>query len=127
MNVIYEAFFILDNLESKLAKDIEYKHITTEFRPRKTHEHLYGKEATFLIFGYGNDNINEGYCVKMLSCEDEELKELYYNNINVPHITLSVNKIGKPIDTAKLTFEPTEEKVIRCKFGGFIGKPIFNS
>lgn len=126
MKVIYEAFFITENLASSLSKDIEYKHITTEYRPSKTHEHLYGKEATFLIYGYGNDNINEGYCVKMISCEDDELRELY-KSIAIPHITLSVSEEGKPVNTSKLVFEQTIDKVIKCKFGGYLNKPIFEN
>lgn len=124
--IIYEGFFVIDSLESSLSKDIEYKHITTEFKPTITHEHLYGKETNFMIVGYGNNQVNEGYLVKMTSCEDEELQSLY-EKIPVPHITLSVSETGKPVDTAKLTFKNTERFVVRCKFGGYIGKPIFEN
>lgn len=126
MSILYEGFFVIDHLDSKLYKDIEHKHITTEFKPAKTHEHLYGKEATLIIIGYGNDSINEGYCVKMISCEDDELQELY-NNISIPHITLSVSEEGKPVNTSKLAFEQTIERVIKCRFGGFTNKPIFEN
>ena len=38
MNVRYEGFFIQEDLQSKLFRDIEYKHVTTEYKPLKTHE-----------------------------------------------------------------------------------------
>lgn len=122
--VIYEAFFIQDNLESKLSNDVEYKHITTEFRPSKTHEHLYGKMATFNVYAYGNDDINEGYAVKMISCDDNELWEIY-NGVDIPHLTLSTSAEGKPINTVKIEFEFIDNFTITTKFGGFIGRPIF--
>lgn len=124
--VIYEAFFIIDDLISKLSKDIEYKHITTEYKPIKSHEQLYGQEAKFLITGYGNDEINEGYKVKLISCESHELEELY-NSIPVPHITLSISPEGKAVNTKNLEFKETPNFTVTAKFGGFIGRPIFET
>ena len=124
MKVIYEAFFVQDDLLSTLSKDIEYKHITTEFKPSITHEHLYGQQATFLVTGYGNNRINEGYRVKLISCESNELKELY-DTIDIPHITLSISEDGKAVNTQMLDFIPTNEFKITTKFGGFLGKPIY--
>ena len=124
MNVMYEAFFVQSSLSSKLSKDIEFKHITTEFRPTKAHEHLYGKQATFVIIGYGNDEVNEGYKVKLVSCESDELRELYAA-IPIPHITLSISPEGKVVNTKNLDFEPIDEFVMFTKFGGFLGKPIY--
>ena len=124
MKVIYEAFFVQDDLLSTLSKDIEYKHITTEFKPSITHEHLYGQQATFLVTGYGNNRINEGYKVKLISCESNELKELY-DSIDIPHITLSISEEGKAVNTQMLDFMPTNEIKITTKFGGFLGKPIY--
>ena len=125
MNIIYEGFFVLDTLSSNLEKDIEFKHITTEFKPAKTHEYLYGTEATFVVTGYGNDSVNEGYKVQLVSCDSDELVELY-RNILLPHITLSVSKEGKPVNTKNLTFIDSSSLTIRTKFGGYIGKPIFD-
>lgn len=134
-NIIYEGFFIIDELHGNLEKDIQFKHITTEFRPKVTHEHLYGTEATFMVDGYANDNINEGLSVYLKSCNSNELKEIiidkiYNGDIKIPHITLSVSATGKPINTSKLNFSqfhPNDEYLIHTKFGGFNGKePIFN-
>ena len=124
MNVLYEAFFIQGILPSKLSKDIEFKHITTEFKPKVSHEHLYGQEAKFIVTGYGNDNINEGYKVQLVSYESDELRELY-EAISVPHITLSTSSEGKAVNTKNLIFEPIDKVVILTKFGGFLGRPIF--
>ena len=124
MNVIYEAFFVPGQLNSKLSKDIEFKHITTEFKPAKTHEHLYGQQATFMVTGYGNDEVNEGYRVKLVSCESDELRELY-EAIPIPHITLSISPEGKAVNTKNLDFKPIDEFIVFTKFGGFLGKPIY--
>lgn len=124
MKIVYEGFFVQGSLNSTLSKDIEYKHITTEFRPAITHEHLYGQQAKFIVTGYGNDEVNEGYTVEMISCDSDELRELY-ENIALPHITLSTSAEGKPVNTKNIEFEPTEEFTILTKFGGYIGRPIF--
>ena len=124
MRIVYEGFFVQGSLDSTLSKDIEYKHITTEFRPAITHEHLYGQQAKFIVTGYGNDEVNEGYTVEMVSCDSDELRELY-ENIALPHITLSTAAEGKPANTKNIEFEPTEEFTILTKFGGYIGRPIF--
>ena len=124
MNVVYEAFFVQGPLASNLSKDIEFKHITTEFKPAISHEHLYDQQATFVITGYGNDEVNEGYSVKLVSCESDELRELY-EAISIPHITLSVSSEGKAVNTKNLDFRLTNEFTILTKFGGFLGKPIY--
>ena len=54
----------------------------------------------------------------------EELKELY-DNIDIPHITLSISEDGKAVNTQMLDFMPTNEFKITTKFGGFLGKPIY--
>ena len=120
---VYEGFFIRETLPHKLAKDIEYKHITTAFRPNHVHEDLYGTEAKFMIIGYGNDGKNEGYLVKLVSCESQVLIDLF-NNISIPHITLSTSIEGKPVDTANIQFTPYDGGVVTAIFGGFLGKPV---
>jgi len=124
MKILYEAFFVVDELPSKLEKDIEFKHITTEFKPAISHEHLYGTEAKFIVTGYGNDNVNEGYKVNLVSCESQELIDIF-NSISVPHITLSISSEGKAVNTSKLEFSSTDEFTINTKFGGFLGRPIY--
>ena len=62
----YEGFFITEELPHTLARDIEKKHITTEYKPAKTNDGLYGITADFEIIGYGNDGMNEGYKVRLV-------------------------------------------------------------
>jgi hypothetical protein len=124
--VVYEGFFIECPLKSSLEKDIADKHITTEFRPVKSHPELYGTKATFRIIGYGNDGTNEGYKVSLLSVcapkEQEEQLRAIYDKVKVPHITLSVSANGKPVNTGKLDFSlPCEKKVVEAVFDGFFG------
>lgn len=123
--IVYEAFFVDHIINSKLSRDIEFKHITTEYKPAKTHEHLYGQKAVFIATGYGNDGVNEGLSVKLVSCDSDELRELY-EAIPVPHITLSVSEEGKPVNTKDLEFDTAPEFKISTTFGGYNGRePYF--
>ena len=125
-NIIYEGFFIIDELHGNLEKDIQFKHITTEFRPKVTHEHLYGTKAGFVISGYANDGNNEGLYISKMTSSDKELEDLF-DNVEVPHITLSVSTVGKPVNTAKLNFSqlnPEDYYMVCGKFGGFNGKEV---
>ena len=130
MKIIYEGFFVNSDIELPytLDKDIDFRHITTEFKPAITHEHLYGQKIRVTLISYGNDSINEGVKVSLSSADSDELVELF-NNIAIPHITLSVSNEGKPVNTSKLDFnQPIPDnlpEVIECSFGGYIGKPIF--
>lgn len=134
MNIEYEGFFINEPIVSTLFRDITYKHITTQFRPEKTHPHLYGCKAKFAITGYENDGDNEGLKVQLVSVENEdcaeELQELF-KAIPNPHITLSVSEKGKPVNTGKLTMAdpvpPYINTTIVAKFGGFNGEPVLFS
>lgn len=125
-SIIYEGFFIWNDLESKLPKDIRFKHITTEFMPKVTHEHLYGQIATFKVTGYGNDGINEGYKVELIAAQTTDRDELkleeLYKKIEVPHITLSTSPEGKPVNTKNLKFEPLADDkpfIVITQFGDF--------
>ena len=129
MKIIYEGFFVNPRIELKgtLDKDIEFKHITTEFRPHETHEHLYGINARFRVCGYSNDGNNEGILVELIYCENRELVDLY-NNISRPHITLSISNDSKPQYTSNIEFTddiPSNiDETIDCVFGGFVGRPM---
>mgnify|MGYP007092188125 CR=1 FL=1 len=120
-NVIYEGFFVTEKLNSKLKKDIKDKHITTEFRPEITHEHLIGLHAKFEVVGYGINDDNEGYKVRLISCDNKELVDLY-RKIDIPHITLSVSETGKPVNTRYLDFHETDSFVIDTVFNCWKGE-----
>ena len=129
-NIRYEGFFLDLYLMSHLAlnsdfKEIAHKHITTEYMPKITHKHLYGKRATFRILGYGFDGINEGLSVELINAENPKLTDLY-KGIKIPHITLSVRNDGKSVNTANLEFHQVSPIIIHCTFGGYTKNgPIF--
>lgn len=130
MFVLYEGFFIQEDLPHKLARDVADKHITINFKPKQAHSLLYGTKAMFKIIGYGNDGVNEGYLVKMLSVEtdnQEDGKMLWelYNEWDVPHITLSLSNEGQAKKTKFLEFTPVEGDIIEGIFGGYDTHPIF--
>lgn len=118
----YEGFFITEELPHTLARNIEKKHITTEYKPAKTNDSLYGITADFEIIGYGNDGVNEGYKVRLVKiyAQDEQvaiLKDLY-DQIPVPHITLSLAEGAKAVNTCYLDFKPTESRIVSGIFRG---------
>ena len=121
--IVYEGFFINEELPHTLEKDIKDKHITTIFRPKTTNDDLYGITAVFEVIGYGINDDNEGYLVKMMSvnADEEKAKRLWdiYNQIEVPHITLSVSQTGKPINTRYLSFEPTDSRTLIGIYKGY--------
>lgn len=118
----YEGFFITEELPHTLARDIEKKHITTEYKPAKTNDGLYGITADFEIIGYGNDGMNEGYKVRLVKIyaqdDQAELLRALYNQIAVPHITLSLAEGAKAVNTRYLDFKPTESRVVSGVFRG---------
>lgn len=123
MAIHYEGFYIPGELPSTLDRDIKEKHITTEYKPEKRHEHLYGLTAMFEVVGYGNDGKNEGYKVALRKifadeAQEAELREIF-EQIPVPHITLSVAEGAKPVNTRYLEFSPIESKTIIGFFKGF--------
>jgi hypothetical protein len=133
--IIYEGFFLTASkgFKGSLEREIENKHITTDFfgsnSDKPTHPEFYGMSATFKIIGYANDGKNEGFLIDKDSIKitadytfDEAKGEFrkndpkliknfikFYNEAmkdRIPHVTLSVSKDGKPVDTKDLEFEP---------------------
>lgn len=117
--VIYEALFLKHEFEGLLEHQVEKQHVTTAFRPETAHAALYGQKATFRVVGYGNNGINEGFLVKLESCDSDTLRNLI-SKVKVPHITLSVSDGGRPVDTARLTFESVDGPLVETVFGGFM-------
>ncbi|MCQ2570995.1 MAG: hypothetical protein MJ154_01995 [Candidatus Saccharibacteria bacterium] len=122
--IIYTGLFIEKNsfynlFPAKLAKEIEYPHVTVFFKPKgsEVHQELFGEKATITVTGYGCDEKNEGFSVK-INAQNPELQKLC-DGILVPHITISVSEDGKPVDTGKLEFETREQVSIEATFGAF--------
>lgn len=102
--IVYEGFFINTEIKGGLEHDIDHKHLTTQFKPKKTHQNLYGIAVVLHASKYAMDKDNEGYYIDRISTSYRELDDLF-NALEVPHITLSVSETGKPVNTAKLDFE----------------------
>ena len=127
-NVIYTGiFFDKKNQEQlfakfppKLFRAIGEPHVTLSFKPDKaaSHSDLWGTKATVTVIGYGKNEDNEGVLVKVQT-ENEQL-QASFDEIKVPHITLSVSENGKPVNTAYLNFKPCEEICIEGVFGAFV-------
>ncbi len=119
------CFFDPDDLEKRLSyisrrplsRSILVPHVTVQFRPECVDDSLFGLEVRVRIKGYGRDENNEGVLVE-LSAQNPQLME-HLQAIAVPHITLSISNIGKPVNTRNLHFEAVQEVELTGKYGGF--------
>lgn len=103
---IYEGIFIdnfYDNISPTLERSIDRPHITTAFKPKQFHTEWIGEEVEIICTGYGIDKDNEGFSVN-LKARNPALQQII-DAIEKPHITISVSKIGKPVNTKQLTFK----------------------
>ena len=92
-----------------LEKEIDNPHVTFQFMPstNAVDERLFGTPVEIIVAGYGADEENEGVYVGILMDSPEILA--LYRKIAVPHITLSVSKNGRPVNTCHLEFHPLDE------------------
>lgn len=120
-DVVYcGIFFESIPFEGTLCRPIAHPHVTHMYRPwpKDIHPEFFGKEVRVTAFGYGNDSKNEGVLVS-LHCDDPALSEAL-KSIVVPHITISVSRDGKPVDTGRLTFMQMPETVTLVgRYGAF--------
>ncbi len=133
--VLYEGLFVnKDELHQKiqprLEKPIERPHVTTFYRPNETRQlnlDSLGSGARIIAIGYGNDGKNEGLLVRV-EADDPAIQEAC-DALETPHITLSVSRDGRPVNTAYLDFTPLEEPFeITGNYGLYIrGNVITNS
>lgn len=127
--MIYAGIFLNedDQFVGSLDKTIEHQHVTIAFKPDKRTQdiimnHL-GETVELMVEGYGCDDDNEGLKVMIFDWASMGLKPLF-DNIDIPHITISVSETGKPKDTAKLEFENTPAFFIVGKIGYFDGREV---
>ena len=101
--------------ENDLGNQNDLLHCTFKYRPDDNgfFDDIIGKIFEIYLIGYGNDGNNSGF---EISLPDELLK--YYINYNEdnssllkPHITVSLSKDAKAVDTKNLKFIPLEKKV----------------
>lgn len=102
----------------RLDRIIKHPHVTFIFRPETVDESLFGKQLEVTVTGYGNDGKNEGVKVE-LRCADPKISQMI-GQIKVPHITISVDKSSRSVDTAGLDFKEVESAVLKATFGGYI-------
>ena len=115
MNVIYWGLFLIDQFDGSLEKKIENQHITFGFKTEPPEGIPWGETVEVDLIGYGINDTNEGYLVRLAP----EL-ERYYSGAEVIHITTSVSKDGKPVNTKDCPFWMLDgPKKIRCRWDKF--------
>ena len=107
--------------ENKLELTNDQLHCTFKYKPNRGEifNDIVGKEFELYLVGYGNDGMNSGFEVVL----PEELNEYYINydnnnNLKVPHITTSLSKGAKAVNTANLEFKKLKKPIkVTGKFG----------
>lgn len=94
----------------KLWREIRDTHATFQFRPKEVDESLFGCPVDIRVIGYGVNAQNEGLLVE-ISCGNEKVQALC-DQVEVPHITLSVSEDGKPVNTRYVDFAPVQNPFI---------------
>lgn len=101
-------------------KEIEDTHVTFEFRPKVVDESLFGTPVDILVTGYGSDDENEGLSVRIM-CQNQQVQEIG-SSVEIPHITLSISRDGRAVNTRRLVFHPIETPfVIKGVYKAFCG------
>lgn len=118
--IIYTGLFLNTTLFTTHEKLIRNQHVTHEFRPKEINKNLFGQTATLKIIGFGADDENEGYLVKITKASGEIYEA--FKDIECLHITTGVSATGKPVNTANLNFEPCEPFTVEATYGGFTDK-----
>ena len=99
-----------------LYRSITFPHVTLSYNPKNIPLHLFGEKITVKVISYGCDEINEALLVEFVDLPPELLA--ITEEIPVPHITLSVAKDGKPVDSRFLEFTPIKPFLLEGIFGG---------
>lgn len=125
--MIYAGAFLSRPLVGTLDAQIMQQHVTFVFKPDTAIQEIVkkhvGETLIFKVVGYGCDKKNEGLLVELVKPVNAEIQTLF-NNIQVPHITLSIAKGAKPKDTASLVFEELPPFNVYATFGYFNGTEV---
>lgn len=100
-----------------LSHPILTPHVTVSYRPDFVDQSLFGTAVRVRVVGYGSDEENEGLRVE-LSTRDKRLEKLL-RAIELPHITLSISKTGKSVNTRSLNFTAVAPFELLGKYGGY--------
>ncbi len=94
-------------------------HCTFQYKPTKEEifNDIIGKEYLIEIIGYACDGNNSGFEIKL----PNELNKYYLKKDTIPHITASLKKGAKSVNTKDLNFKKFNNSIkINCKFGYWI-------
>lgn len=100
----------------RLYRVIEHPHVTFAYEPEMIPYELFGLSVTVRVTSYGNDGENEAFGVEFENLP-KELLELAML-IEIPHITISISKNSKPVNSKYIKFNPIEPFCIQGVFGG---------
>lgn len=98
-----QKLFDQKNSGELLERKIPDPHVTFAFKPKPEQippAELIGKTFPVRVIGIGKDANNQGYLVEI----PQELEQ-YYHSPAPKHITLSISKTGKAVDTKNLNFK----------------------
>ncbi len=132
--VSYEGIFfdqktveLIHSLETKtLALVNDEIHCIFKYHPSKEEifNNLVGQEFEVTLIGYGNDNHNSGFEIKIpdkllpyyLNYDEQDSKKL-----KIPHITASISEGAESSDTKNHKFTPLKQPIkINGRFGFWI-------
>lgn len=99
----------------RFERKIKRPHITFLYEPSVSDYSLVGEVAEIIVTGYGYDDENEGLSVTI----ETDNKELYslFQNIGVPHITLTVDPCGRSVNTGRVMFCPVAPVRLKAVYG----------
>jgi hypothetical protein len=126
--VVYAGIFVKKSITAKtiLSRKISHPHLTLAYMPDKSVieklKPYLGYSFRMTVSGYGCDGENEGYLISEISHKSKEIPEVMelFNAIETPHITLSVGKYGKPVNTKNLDFKPIKPFQIKGTLGNYV-------
>ncbi len=99
----------------RFERVIKRPHITFLYKPEVSDYSLVGTVADVIITGYGYDDENEGVSVK-IETDNKELDRLL-QDIDNPHITLTVHPEGHTVNTKNLDFYPVPIVRLKATYG----------
>lgn len=122
-----DMFNLIKNLEeNKLDVINDILHCTFKYHPNSNEifNDIVGKSFDIYLIGYGSNSQNSGFEILL----PEELKKYYINYdeknptiLKTPHITASIAKGAKAVNTKDLDFKPLKKPIkLTGKFGYWI-------
>ena len=102
--------------EDRLYRSIINPHVTFAYHPDTIPYEAFGSPITVTVVSYGRDDENEAFGV--VFGDLPEMLQLLAENIRVPHITVSVSRSGKPVNSKYIRYEPIEPFTLQGVFGG---------